>query len=257
MRKPLIAGNWKCHTTLREAAALVEQVKRSCQLPTVEAAVFPPFPALSSAGQWLDGSTIRLGAQDVFWEPQGAFTGEVSPRMLVDVGCRFVIIGHSERRTLFGETDETVRRKLLAVLREPLTPIVCIGETLAERDANRTFDVITRQLTDGLQGLAGEQAGQVIVAYEPLWAIGTGRNATPEQAQEAHAFVRQRLANAWGKETAQAIRILYGGSVNGTNAESLLAQPDVDGALVGGASLKAESFSAIVKAAAEAKTVRR
>ncbi len=253
MRKPIIAGNWKMHLTLGEAAALARQLKGSCNLEGVDVAVCPPFTALATVGQLLQGSRIGLGAQDLFWELQGAFTGEVSPTMLVDAGCRYVIIGHSERRTHFGETDAIVQRKLRAALGQPLTPIVCIGETLAEREAQKTFEVLTRQLEGGLGGCSAADAQKLVLAYEPVWAIGTGRNATPEQAQEAHAFIRAWLGRRWGAETAQALRLQYGGSVTAANAASLLSQADVDGALVGGASLKAEAFETIVRAALEAK----
>ena len=257
MRKMIIAGNWKMHLTLQDAAVLVKQLRSSCEVDAVDVVVCPAFTALSSVGSLLRGSRISLGAQDLFWEGQGAFTGEVSPTMLLDVGCRYVIIGHSERRQHFGETDQTVERKAKAALESGLTPIVCIGETLAQRDANQTFDVLAKQLDGAFGRWAAADAQRVVIAYEPVWAIGTGRNATPEQAQEAHAFIRAWIAKRCGSETAQALRIQYGGSVNATNAASLLQQPDVDGALVGGASLKEDAFSAIVKAAVEPKVVVR
>ena len=249
MRKPIIAGNWKMHLTLQEAQALVSQLKASCQTNAVDVVVCPPFTVLTTVRQALQGSSIGLGAQDLFWELQGAFTGEVSPTMLVDAGCRYVVIGHSERRQHFGETDETVHRKLAAALAQGLTPIVCIGETLAEREANRTFDILTRQLTGAFAGCESWDCAKIILAYEPVWAIGTGKNATPEQAEEAHAFIRQWIGTRCGASVAESIRIQYGGSVNAANAASLLRQPNVDGALVGGASLKADAFNAIVKAA--------
>ena len=254
MRKPFIAGNWKMHLTIAEAQSLIQRLRASCDLETVDVAVCPPFTALAVSATALKGSRIKLGAQNLFWETQGAFTGEVSAPMLVDVGCTYVIIGHSERRTLFGETDETVNKKLLTALKIGLLPIVCIGETLAERDANKTLQVLQRQLEGGVRSITAGDWTKITIAYEPVWAIGTGRNATPEQAQEAHAFIRQRLRTAAGAEAAETVRIQYGGSVNAGNAASLLSQPDVDGALVGGASLKEESFSAIIKAAVEAKT---
>ena len=257
MRLPIVAGNWKLNLLLREAAVLVQQVKTSCDTEAVEVVVCPPFTALSSVGQLLKGSRIGLGAQDLFWESQGAFTGEISAPMLVDVGCRYVIVGHSERRQHFGETDESVHRKIAAALTDGLTPIVCIGETLAERERRQTFDVLTRQLGGALTDCEGWDCGRLILAYEPVWAIGTGRHATPEQAQEAHAFIRQWIATRCGTQTGESIRIQYGGSVNAANAASLLHQPDVDGALVGGASLKADAFITIVKAAAEAKAVTK
>ena len=258
MRKPVIAGNWKLNLTIPEAIRLIESLKPTCETTAVDVVVCPPFTALTPVAWALKGSRIGLGAQDLYWEASGAFTGEVSAPMLADAGCRYVIIGHSERRTLFGETDQTVARKVAAALAQPLTPIVCIGETLAEREGGKTWDVLTRQLAGGLQGIPPDQAKSIILAYEPVWAIGTGRNATPEQAQEAHAFIRQWLDKRFGHEVAEGLRIQYGGSVNAANAESLLQQPDVDGALVGGASLKADAFSTIVKAAAETKvTVKK
>ena len=253
MRRPVIAGNWKMHLLREEATALIGQLRASCDTDAVEVVVCPPFTLLAAAAQALAGSRVGLGAQDVFWEPQGAFTGEVSPRMLSDAGCRYVIIGHSERRTYFGETDGSVRRKLAAARAQGLQPIVCLGETLAQREAGQTFGVLTRQLDGGLADLAPGDAESLIMAYEPVWAIGTGRNATPEQAQDAHAFIRQWAAKRFGLRAAGALRIQYGGSVTAANAASLLQQGDVDGALVGGASLNAEAFSAIVKAAADAK----
>ena len=252
MRKPIIAGNWKMHLTRPEAEALARQLRAACDTETVEVVLCPPFTALAAVGQVLHGSRLALGAQNVHWEAQGAFTGEVSAGMLRDLGCRFAIVGHSERRQYFGETDEGVARRAAAALAGQLTPIVCIGETLAQRDANETFKVLERQLEGGLGKLAAGDVTRIVLAYEPVWAIGTGRNATPEQAQEAHAFIRKWWSGRFGEPAAQQLRIQYGGSVNAANAASLLQQPDVDGALVGGASLKADAFSAIIKAA-EAK----
>ena len=257
MRKLIVAGNWKMHLTLAESAKLVEQLKRSCDVEGVDVVVCPPFTALASIGQWLQGSRIGLGAQDLFWEAQGAFTGEISPVMLRDVGCRYVIVGHSERRALFAETDETVQRKLMAALAEGLTPILCIGETLAQREANQTLAVLRRQLEAAFIGCSSADGRRAILAYEPVWAIGTGRNATREQAQEAHAAIRQWVAARFGTDAGEAMRIQYGGSVTAANAASLLQQPDVDGALVGGASLKVDAFSAIVSAAAASKMASR
>ncbi len=250
MRKPIIAGNWKANLTLREAATLIHQLKGSCDTDAADVVVCPPFTALAAVAPLLKGSRIALGAQDVFWEAAGAFTGEVTPPMLVDVGCRYAIVGHSERRTQFGESDEVVRRKLQAALAHGLTPIVCIGETLAQREAAQTLDVLTRQLDGALGGSPPDICRRLILAYEPVWAIGTGKHATPEQAQEAHRAIRQWVADRCGPEAGAAIRIQYGGSVTAANAAGLLQQPDVDGALVGGASLKAEAFGAIIKAAA-------
>ena len=254
MRKPIVAGNWKCNTTTAEAVELVQRLKQDLPAAShVDVVVCPPFTALAAVAGALRGSAIGWGGQDLFWEPSGAFTGEISAPMLVDLGCRHVIIGHSERRQHFGETDETVRRKLLAALAHPLAPIVCIGETLAQRDGGQTLGVIGRQLDGALSGLSAEQVSRVVLAYEPVWAIGTGRTATPAQAQEVHAAIRRRLQTGWGQPVADGVRIQYGGSVTPAHALELLQQPDVDGALVGGASLKAESFTAIINAAAQAK----
>jgi triosephosphate isomerase len=252
MRKFIIAGNWKMHLTQGEAKALIAQLRPSADAAPIDVVVCPAFTALAAAAAALQGSTIGLGAQDLFWEPQGAFTGEVSASMLADAGCRYVLIGHSERRTSFGETDQTIAKKLAAALLAHLIPIVCIGETLQERDAHHTWTTLTRQLEGGLHGLTTEAAAGIVLAYEPVWAIGTGKTATPEQAQEAHAFIRQWLSKRFGGAVAERLRIQYGGSVNAGNAGSLLQQPDVDGALVGGASLKAESFHVIISAAVEA-----
>ena len=243
--------------TLREAEALVSVLKHSCESDAVEVVVCPPFTALSTVSQLLRGSSIGLGAQDMCWEAQGALTGEVSPLMLTDVGCRYVILGHSERRTRFGETDESVHRKLAAALAHRLIPIVCVGEVLAQREAGQTFEVLTRQLSGAFADCERWDCSHVIIAYEPVWAIGTGRNATPQQAQEAQAFIRGWMAKRCGASVAESMRIQYGGSVTAANASGLLQQPDVDGALVGGASLKADSFSAIVQAAVEAKAVEK
>ena len=250
MRRPIIAGNWKANLTRDGAAALVQQLKGPCDTAAVEVVVCPPFTALAAVASLLKGSRIALGAQDVFWEPSGAFTGEVTPPMLVDLGCRYVIVGHSERRTHFGESDEAVGRKLQAALAHGLAPIVCIGETLTQREAGQTFDVLARQLDGALGGCPPDACGRLILAYEPVWAIGTGKHATPEQAQEAHQAIRRWVAQRCGPEAGQAVRIQYGGSVTAANAAGLLQQPDVDGALVGGASLKADAFTAIVQAAA-------
>lgn len=256
MRRPIVVGNWKMHLLREEASALVRQLRSSCDTDAVDVVVCPPFTALAAVAPLLTGSRIGLGAQDVFWEPQGAFTGEVSPRMLVDAGCRYVIIGHSERRTHFGETDQTVNKKLQAMftheLTHELTPILCVGETLEEREALRTFEIIQRQLDSALDGRLVSQIERTVFAYEPVWAIGTGKNATPDQAQEVHAWIRRHLRDR--HHTLGEVRIQYGGSVTATNAASILQQPDVDGALVGGASLTVDAFSAIVKAAAYAKS---
>lgn len=257
MRKPIIAGNWKCYLTSPEAVQLVQSLRKQLDgLEGIDVVVCPAFTSLAAAGSSLKGSSIALGGQDLFWELQGAFTGEVSATMLVDAGCRYVIIGHSERRRLFCETDETVHRKLQVALTNRLTPIVCVGETLEEREQGKTFDVLRRQLGGALNGFAANDLTHLVLAYEPVWAIGTGRNATPDQAQEAQRFIREWLSKSFGQPLASAVRIQYGGSVTAANALSLLSQPDVDGALVGGASLKDDSFVAIVKAAADAKVTK-
>jgi triosephosphate isomerase (TIM) len=250
-RRPLIAGNWKMHRTQGEAVALVTALKELLPArPVAEVVVLPPFTALAAVRVELprDGR-FCLGAQNCHWEKEGAFTGEVSPWMLVDAGCTYVLVGHSERRHLFGETDAMVNKRARGALAAGLRPIVCIGETLAERDSGRTLPVVAAQLAGSLANVSSEEMVRVTVAYEPVWAIGTGRNATAEQAQEVHAHVRADLGRLFGNAVAQACRIQYGGSVKATNAAELLGQPDVDGALVGGASLDAAAFAAICAAA--------
>ena len=248
-RRPLVAGNWKMHRTAAEAVELIRQLREHLAPGRAEVMVAPPFTALAAVRHALEGSTILLGAQNVHWESQGPYTGEVSAAMLREAGVQWVILGHSERRQLFGETDATVSKKVRAVLKPGMRPMVCIGETLPERDGGRTLDVCSRQLEGSLAGVAVEEMAELALAYEPVWAIGTGRNATPGQAEEVHAHVRQTLVRLFGRPVGEAVRILYGGSVKGENAAELLAEPDVDGALVGGASLKAEEFAAIVAAA--------
>ncbi|MEK6606130.1 MAG: triose-phosphate isomerase [Myxococcota bacterium] len=249
-RLPLVAGNWKCHKTVVEALALATEVKHGAgALRGVEIAVAPPFTALQAVGKRLEGSAVVLASQDCHWEDAGAFTAAVSAPMLRELGCRYAIVGHSERRHVFRETDDEVRKKLRAALRGDLRPILCIGETLDERDGGRTLERLAAQLEAALSGLGAADAANVVVAYEPVWAIGTGRNATPAQAQEAHAHVRE-VARALLGGVADGLRILYGGSVKPDNAAELLGQRDVDGALVGGASLEAKSFLAIARAAA-------
>ncbi len=249
-RKKFVCGNWKMHKTAAEAAALVKELREGLgeAAGTVQVAVAPPFTSLHAVAGALGASGIELAAQNVHFEAQGAFTGEISAAMLADARCAHVIVGHSERRQLFGETDEGVRKKVGALLAAKLRPIVCVGETLAEREANRTLEIVGRQVRGGLQGLAAEQLAQVTVAYEPVWAIGTGKTATAAQAQEVHAAIRKILRELGGA-AADAIRIQYGGSVKPDNAAELMSQPDVDGALVGGASLKAGDFLTIVKGA--------
>jgi triosephosphate isomerase len=246
MRRPLIAGNWKMFKTAAEAVALAQTIRRD-GAGGPEVLLAPPFTALAAVAEAVRGSEVRLAGQNMHWEDEGAFTGEVSPRMLRDLGCTHVILGHSERRQLFGETDDGVGRKGQAAFRHGLTPILCVGETLNERDSDRTMEVVERQVERALRNLTPDQAAVAVIAYEPVWAIGTGRNATPEQAQEVHASIRRLVARSHGDPAAAAVRILYGGSVKPDNIASLMAQPDLDGALVGGASLKADSFLAIVR----------
>jgi triosephosphate isomerase len=250
MRKKFIAGNWKMFTTASSATALARAVAQGVgSEDRVSVAVCPPFPYLERVREALRGSNVALGAQNLYPEREGAFTGEVSPGMLSDVGCKYVILGHSERRHKLGETDEFINRKVLAALKAGLQVIVCVGETLAEREAGKMEEVVTSQLTGGLAQIAREMMSRLSIAYEPVWAIGTGRNATREQAQLAHAFIRRQIADQVSGEVAAALVIQYGGSVKADNAASLMSQPDVDGALVGGASLKADEFLAIVRAA--------
>ncbi|WP_243373529.1 triose-phosphate isomerase [Geotalea sp. SG265] len=247
MRTPVIAGNWKLYKTAGQALELVGGlIPLVAQTKEVEIVVAPVFTVLGKVAGALAGSNIRLSAQDCFWEEEGAFTGEISSTMLVDAGCSHVIIGHSERRQYFGETDETVNKKTKAAVKAGLTVLFCIGETLQEREGEKTFDVLKRQVTQGLTELSREQLKKVIIAYEPVWAIGTGKTATDSQAQEAHQFIRGVVAGLYDKATADEMRILYGGSVKPENIGGLMAQADIDGALVGGASLKADSFAAIV-----------
>jgi triosephosphate isomerase len=247
-RTPLIAANWKMHKTLAAARDLAQEVRAGIKAALkAEVALAPPYTALAAVAAALAGSPIRLAAQDTFWKPEGAYTGAISPRMLQDVGCTYVIIGHSERRQHFGETDHTVNLKLKAALEVGLTPIFCVGETLEEREADRTMAVVGVQLREGLAGVTAVTGANLVVAYEPVWAIGTGKTATPAQAQEVHRFIRGELFRLL--VPGDEIRILYGGSVTPDNAASLLGEEDLDGALVGGASLKAPSFLKIVAAA--------
>jgi triosephosphate isomerase len=244
-----VCGNWKMHKTTAEARDLVRALAPLVQgAAGVQVAVAPPFTALAAVAEAVKGTKIELAAQDVHWEPQGAFTGEISALMLKDLGVRHCIVGHSERRQLFGESDGTVQKKTRALLAAGLLPIVCVGETLAEREAGETMQVVSRQVRGALTGLAPQDLARLTVAYEPVWAIGTGRTATTAQAQEAHAEIR-RILREIGGAAAEEVRIQYGGSVKPDNAAELMAQPDVDGALVGGASLEAASFSKIVKGA--------
>ena len=247
MRTPLIAGNWKMFKTVHETVVYAKEFRGMVKdLQGVEVVIAPPFTAVHAAAEAVRNSIIAVAAQDVFWEKEGAYTGEVSAAMVREAGAEYVIIGHSERRQYFGETDATVNRKTVAALGAGLVPIVCIGETLEQRERNETFGVLDRQITQGLDGLTGTQVGSLVIAYEPVWAIGTGRTATAQQAEEAHQHIRQRLRAGFGGDAADTCHILYGGSVKPDNIAELMAQPDVDGALVGGASLDVKSFHQIV-----------
>lgn len=248
MRTPLVVGNWKMNGTVAEARALAQAVRDGLKRPRgVEVALCPPFTALAAVAEILAGSPIGLGGQNCHWESKGAFTGEVSPAMLVEVGCRLVIVGHSERRQLFAESDTQINQKVKAALAHGLTPILCVGETEAERRQGLTFTIVEGQLRAGLAGLTPQDVARSAIAYEPVWAIGTGLNATPGQAAEVHGYLRGLLAELASKEVAQSVRILYGGSVKPENAGELGQEPEIDGGLIGGASLQAQSFIAIVK----------
>ncbi len=250
MRAAVVAGNWKMYTSAAEAEALVRSLATLVSgIQNVEVAVCPPFPYLIPVAKALQGTKIKVGGQNMHWEDEGAFTGEVSPKMLKDAGCHFVILGHSERRQYFGETDEKINRKIKKALSSGLAPIVCVGELLAEREAGNTEKVIRTQLEGCFQTLTSADAVKLVIAYEPVWAIGTGKTATPEQAQEVHRFIRGWLSGRFGRDAAESIRIQYGGSVKPDNAKALMSQPDIDGALVGGASLKADGFASIVRSA--------
>ncbi|MGE5049576.1 MAG: triose-phosphate isomerase [Deltaproteobacteria bacterium] len=247
-RRKFVCGNWKMHKTTAEAVALVRELRQRLDTQ-IQVAVAPPFTALSKVKEALAGSSIQLFAQNCHHEKQGAFTGEISASMLAELGCDGVILGHSERRQYFGETDEGVNRKLRAALEAQLHPIVCVGETLQEREANRTWEVVSRQVRGAFAGIEAAQVGRCTVAYEPVWAIGTGKVATTAQAQEVHGQLRGLLREIASAQVAEAVRIQYGGSVKADNARDLLSQPDIDGALVGGASLKADDFAKIVAGA--------
>jgi len=247
-RTPLIAGNWKMHCTRAEAEALVTGLKVAvAEVTDREVLVAPPFTALEAAARAIKGSPILLAAQDMHWEPKGAFTGAVAPGMLKDVGCTHVIIGHSERRQFFAETDESVNKKVEAAFANGLVPIMCVGELLAEREAGKTIEVLDRQVRNGLKGRDAVDIQRLVIAYEPVWAIGTGKVATPEQAQEAHAYIRQVVKEMFGHAASAACRVLYGGSVKPDNVDELMSEQDIDGALVGGASLQVESFARIAR----------
>ena len=250
MRRPIIAGNWKMNKTQDEARTLVEGLKNVLKtVDDVDIVVCPPFTSLEQVARVIEGTNIQLGAQDVHWEDTGAYTGEIAPLMLKDLGCQYIIVGHSERRIYFGETNESVNKKAKAVLKYNLTPIICVGERLEQREAAQTFTVIEDQLKGAVQDIGPEEIKRIVIAYEPVWAIGTGRTATPQQAQEAQNFIRNLLKKLYNEEVANSVRIQYGGSVKPENIADLMVEEDVDGALVGGASLKLESFIKIVKGA--------
>src|SRR5215218_6503719 len=247
MRTPFIAANWKIYKTVHEAVVFVKEFRSLVKdVADVEIVLSPPFTALHPVVEAARHSNVGVAGQNLHWEREGAFTGEISAGMLKEAGAEYVIIGHSERRRLFGETDQTVNRKLMAALGASLTPIVCIGETLDEREANQTLSVLDRQIKQGLDGLNGDQVASMVIAYEPVWAIGTGRNATPEQAGEAHAHIRSRIRSWFGGAAADQCHVIYGGSVKPDNIHDLIVHPDVDGALVGGASLVLNGFRDII-----------
>ncbi len=248
MRKPFIAGNWKMNKTIKEAIELVNNLKRELSdVEGVAIVICPVSTSLSEVSDLIVDSNIGLGAQNVYWQESGAFTGEVAPSMLKDAGCQYVIIGHSERRKYFSETDETVNKKTKAALAAGLLPIVCVGEVLEERQANKTIEVVEAQLKGSLEGLTPENLSKIVIAYEPVWAIGTGKTATPAQAQEVHKFIRNWLSKNYNNDVSQNLQILYGGSVKPSNIKELISEEDIDGALVGGASLDSASFVGIVK----------
>jgi triosephosphate isomerase len=249
-RRPVVVGNWKMQKLQAEASSLVRELRRLVDtVNEVEIGIAPPFTALATVCQDLQGSVIKLGAQNCHFEESGAYTGEIAPKMLADAGCTYVIAGHSERRHVFGEQDDNISKKVKLILQHGMTPILCVGETFDERDEEQTFRVVGRQVEIGLSGFTARGVEKTIIAYEPVWAIGTGKTATPEQAQEVHAFIREYVKDVYGDEAAAKTRIQYGGSVKPSNARELMEQPDIDGALVGGASLEASTFAEIVRAA--------
>ncbi len=250
MRKKIIAGNWKMNKNLSESINLISGIKSGFpQNASAEVIVCPPFTSLETVHALIKDTPIHLGAQNMYFEDSGAFTGEISADMLKSVGCEFVILGHSERRHIFGETDETVNKKIQQAVNNGLNPIFCVGETLDERENGKEFEVIEKQITAGLAGVSAENFEKIVIAYEPVWAIGTGKTASPEQAQEIHKFIRGLVSKLYSPSHADNVRILYGGSVKPNNAADLLSQSDIDGALVGGACLQAESFTQIIEAA--------
>jgi triosephosphate isomerase len=247
-RRPMISGNWKMYKTCPEAVETIAKLKDLVDgVSAVDIMIAPPYTALSQVAEIVAGSNVKIGAQNLSWHDEGAYTGEISGPMIVSTGCTHVIIGHSERRQYFNETDAGVNQRIVAAIRHKLVPVFCVGETEAEREADATFSVLDKQVTDGLQDIALEDMADLVIAYEPVWAIGTGKTATSEQAQEVHQYLRGQLEKAYGVDFAQSVRILYGGSVKPANIVELMSMPDVDGALVGGASLDAETFSQIVK----------
>ena len=249
MRKNFVAGNWKMNTNLAEGQALVDALKAELSgFNDVDVAVCPPFVYVPKAIESAEGSVIKVGAQNCYFESNGAYTGEVAPEMLKDIGCTYVILGHSERRHILGETDEVINKKVKKALAAGLDVILCVGELLEEREAGQTESVVETQLSGGLKDITSEQMAHITIAYEPVWAIGTGKTATPDQAQDVHAFIRGWMTHAYDAKVSESVRIQYGGSVKPDNAAELLGQKDIDGALVGGASLKADSFAAIIKA---------
>ena len=252
MRKLIIAGNWKMYKTIKDGQELAVALKRELyKIENVDIVICPAYTLLAYLADDLEDSNIVIGAQDVYWQQEGAFTGEVSGAMLKDAGCQYVIVGHSERRQFFGDTNETVNKKIKACFKYGLTPIICVGENLQERESGSTFKVIENHIQGSLAEISAEDILKTVIAYEPVWAIGTGKTATSDQAQEVHKYIRDLLRKMYGEEVAQSIRIQYGGSVKPENIAELIGKPDVDGALVGGASLKADSFSAIVTRASE------
>lgn len=249
MRKPLVVANWKMNKTIPEALKFVEELRKrfkEIDAEGIDVALAPPFTALKAVSDSIGGDGFYTAAQDIFWEEKGAYTGEISPPMLLDAGCSYVIIGHSERRQYFSETNEGVNRKIKSALHHNLSPVFCVGETLQQREEGATFHVVREQVEKGLDGLSEEAVSRVVIAYEPVWAIGTGRTATPEQAEEVHGFIRAIIRETYGRTVSDIVRILYGGSVTPENIGSLIKEPDIDGALVGGASLQADSFAKIV-----------
>jgi len=248
MRKPIIAGNWKMNETAEESIVLANGIKRAVyEIDNVEIVLCPPFTSLSDVKDVILDTNLLLGAQNMHWEKEGAYTGEISPDMLKHLGCKYVIIGHSERRAYFGETNGTVNKKVKKALEVGLLPIMCVGEKLEEKESGKTFDVVKDHVLKGLKDINEKEVLNIVIAYEPVWAIGTGKNATPDQAEEVHAFIRGMLAKKYGKDISEKIRIQYGGSVKPGNIESLIKEKNIDGALVGGASLKEDSFVELVK----------